>query len=351
MKLIHCADIHLGSSIASQLKEKSQEKKQMVRNTFSKMVEYANNNNISHILLSGDVFDKNTPSLKDKKYFYSIVERYSNIQFYYLRGNHDTEISSNCEYDNLHLFEENWTSYEIDDVVISGIEINDKNAKSLYSTLQLNKDKKNIVMLHGQVSDSSGVDLINIKSLKNKNIDYLALGHIHSYSSNSLDSRGVYCYSGCLEPRGFDEVGPKGFVIIDVEEKITHEFVEFCQVKIVEKKVDISNCNSLYDIQEACIGQIDDKNNIYRLILTGKIDPLLNVNESDVESKLNDYCYFSRVKNKTSIKIDYNDYKDELSLKGEFIRVVYENEELSLEDKDVIASLGIRVLLGNEVEL
>ena len=53
---------------------------------------------------------------------------------------------------------------------------------------------------------------------KDLNIDYLALGHIHSYKCHKLDKRGVYCYSGCLEGRGFDECGDKGFVLLETEE-------------------------------------------------------------------------------------------------------------------------------------
>ena len=52
-----------------------------------------------------------------------------------------------------------------------------------------------------------------------KNIDYLALGHIHKYKQAELDQRGVYCYSGCLEGRGFDECGEKGFVLLDIDEE------------------------------------------------------------------------------------------------------------------------------------
>ena len=53
---------------------------------------------------------------------------------------------------------------------------------------------------------------IEVYELKNKNIDYLALGHVHKYKMEKLDNRGIYCYSGCLEGRGFDECGDKGCV-------------------------------------------------------------------------------------------------------------------------------------------
>ena len=56
--------------------------------------------------------------------------------------------------------------------------------------------------------------------LKEKNIDYLALGHIHEYSQGQIDLRGKYAYSGCLEGRGFDELGEKGFILIDVSDGV-----------------------------------------------------------------------------------------------------------------------------------
>ena len=75
--------------------------------------------------------------------------------------------------------------------------------------------------MHGQESDTDAKDkaeIINLKQLKNKNIDYLALGHIHTYKQSKLDNRGTYCYSGCLEGRGFDECGEKGFVLLNIED-------------------------------------------------------------------------------------------------------------------------------------
>ena len=34
---------------------------------------------------------------------------------------------------------------------------------------------------------------------------------------DKMDSRGIYCYPGCLEGRGFDECEQKGFVVLDID--------------------------------------------------------------------------------------------------------------------------------------
>ena len=69
MKIIHCADIHLGSKINSALASIGHERKIEVRNTFMRMCEYASKNDIHIILLSGDVFDSDNPLKKDKDNF------------------------------------------------------------------------------------------------------------------------------------------------------------------------------------------------------------------------------------------------------------------------------------------
>ena len=70
MKFIHCADIHLGSKMEAKLPQnKADDRKTEVRMTFNRMVEYAKENGVTAILLSGDVFDSDSPIKKDKAFF------------------------------------------------------------------------------------------------------------------------------------------------------------------------------------------------------------------------------------------------------------------------------------------
>ena len=74
--------------------------------------------------------------------------------------------------------------------------------------------------LHGELKDKcSAPETIGIKEATGKNIDYLALGHYHSYSGAVIDERGSAVYSGTPEGRGFDEAGDKGFIMLNVSDK------------------------------------------------------------------------------------------------------------------------------------
>lgn len=353
MKMIHAADLHLGSKIEAKLKDISEERKAAVRNSFLRLAKYAHENGIHVILLSGDVFDSDKPFKKDKDTFYSVIQQFPDIDFLYLRGNHDTDEKSEDVYPNLKRFGEEWRTYSYDNVDISGIELSSSNSTSFYSTLNLNPNRINIVMLHGTLAESVGLEKIKISKLRDKNIDYLALGHIHSFSDGEIDKRGHYAYSGCLEGRGFDETGEKGFVLLDVDEnKLTYSFHPFSERVIHEENVDIS---SLATIPEA-IHKIEQdvsfiSKDIYRINLVGEIPFDSSFSEKDLESYFKGHAYFINVKNKTLPLIDPQKYQNDLSLKGEFVRDVYANKDLSEEDKKRIIALGLKALEGRELDL
>ena len=345
MKIIHCADIHLGAPIQSFPKEVSEERKREVRNTFLRMVEFAREQDVKVIMLSGDVFDRDKPYKKDVDFFYGVVEKNPDIDFLYLRGNHDQE-GKNIILPNLKTFSTSWQSYAYGDVVISGIELATENSSSLYSTLSLNEKKRNIVMLHGQIGGE-----INLTKLRDKNIDYLALGHIHQYEEGKLDGRGMYAYSGCLEGRGFDETGMKGFVLLDVEEKLSYAFTPFSLRCIERVELDVSGLQEGGEMARLAREKIlFKKENIYRIELVGEVDADVDNFAEDVQRYLERDCAYLSVKDKTKKKIDYTAYEGDNSLKGEFVRMVRDSVEYTEEEKAQIIALGLKALAGREVD-
>lgn len=352
LKIIHCADVHLGSKMEAKLpKIKAEERRAEVRATFHRMVEYAKQNGVRAILIAGDAFDSDRPLKRDKELFYAVVKKHPEIDFLYLRGNHDGAESYVEDLENLKTFSTEWTAYEYGDVTVCGLELCRSNATSLYSTLKLDKNRKNIVTLHGQIAATTGADKIHLGKLAGKNIDYLALGHIHSYEQKTLDDRGRYAYSGCLEGRGFDEIGEKGFVLLEIEESITARFVPFATRTIQEHFVDISCAEDAYTAYCEVKKQARFcAENLYRVNLTGEISFDDDGLGEEVERLLSSDCYFVSVKDKTLRKIDEKKFEGDVSLRGEFVRFVLANEKWSDERKRQVISLGLKTLEGREVE-
>lgn len=354
MKLIHCADIHLGSKMDSRLtSERAEERRRELRATFSSMVGYAADNGVSVIILAGDVFDCDRPLKKDKEFFYSVVKNNPQIDFLYLRGNHDKLQSYTESLENLKTFSDEWTEYRYGRICVSGAELTKENNSLLYSSLKLDDRNVNIVVMHGLAGSADGKDEINLKKLRDRGIDYLALGHLHSFSSGKLDGRGVYAYSGCLEGRGFDEAGEKGFILLDVSVSVRAEFIPFSRRTVRIAEFDVSAAEDDYEVYAAVKrGLKFDKRDIVRVVLRGEIGfDNLNLDRETEKRLESEGYYYLEVKDETVHRLDLSAYEKDISLKGEFVRTVLGSSDISPADKREIISLGLKALEGGEIEI
>lgn len=352
MKLIHTADIHLGSKIDSRFPSViAAKRREELRATFKRMAEYAMANGVGAIILAGDVFDSDSPSMKDREFFYSVVKNTPSVDFLYLKGNHDSSGYGGEDLPNLKTFGDGWTYYRYGNLVIAGTELTGENYSSVYSSLSLGKEDLNVAVMHGQAGESYGKDRVNLKKLRDKNVDYLALGHIHKPQRGKLDDRGEYAYCGCPEGRGFDETGKHGFMLLETGDKITAAFVPFACRTIEEKDADVSGARDGYECYLAVKRQIEfNRSWIYRINLTGELDAEADISAADVAAYLKDSCFFADVKDKTERKIDWEKYKGDLSVRGEFVRAVF-NGEGTEDEKRKIAAIGLKALEGRDIEL
>ena len=360
MKIIHCSDLHLDSKMETNLdKEKARERKNEILITFERMVNYAKENEVKVIIIAGDLFDKKTITIKAKNTVKNAIISNPEIDFVYLKGNHDEagfldedeELPQNLKTFNSY----NWTTYDYDDLTISGIEFGNVENYEIYNSLILEKNKKNIVVMHGQESETDVKDkaeIINLKALKNKNIDYLALGHIHTYKKGKLDNRGVYCYSGCLEGRGFDECGEKGFVLLELKnDKIKTKFIPFSSRTLYEVNVDLTGITENKDIENKIKEELKDipKTSLVKLVLGGEVEIGEQRDIEYLTKKFEADFYYLKIEDKPHFKIDYMKYQNDISLKGEFIRTVIDQKDLTEEEKSKIISTGIKALSGEDI--
>ncbi len=373
MKLIHTADIHLDSKLSRHLDDaRAAERKNELLSTFQNIVHYAVSNSVDAILIAGDLFDIRNISATARDAVISVILNNPNITFFYLRGNHDAgafldafknRIQSDLP-ENLKLFKETWTSYHFTgqdgtEVVITGAEINRDNNTALESSLALNQAECNIVMLHGQETETKGkndAEIIPIRSYQNRGIDYLALGHIHQPKIAQLDARGTYSYCGCPEGRGFDEIGPRGFNLLTVKDgTVDVRFVPFAQRIIYDMKVDVSNALTNDDAVGLIRSAFEEGGVLFKDLakvrLSGETGIDVHFDIAYIAHVLNENYYLIRVKDESRPAVVYDSFIADMSLKGEFVRMVkdaVDREQIDEEDAGKIIALGIRLLSGEE---
>ena len=350
MKIIHTGDIHFGSPFTSRWgKEKAELRRGEICSAFRRLVAFAAAQEARIVLLAGDVFDGDFPSKRDREFFYGVIKSAPQIDFLYVKGNHDL-FEEEVELPNLKRFGREWTSYEYGSLTVSGIELCEKNSESFYYSLALDKNKTNLVLLHGQISSSVGEGLICLNRLCEKGIDYLALGHLHSFCMDRLDERGVYAYCGCLEGRGYDEAGEKGFVLLEADRFVRASFVPFARRTVWEKEVDTGGVKSAAELLGKIRREISvPKKDLLRVVLTGECDFETEGLKQIVEEAFAGEFFDFSVKNQAVRRVDFSKYAGQVSLEGEFVRLVLADKSLTEKEKNEAVRIGLKALKGERV--
>lgn len=312
----------------------------------SNLSEFANNNDVSAIIVAGDLFDDQFATNNTIQGVADIVAN-SNATWFVLRGNHG--VGTNNPYQKLQqvcpqikFFGNDWRTYTLGDVNICGRELG-TNDNEMWQQLQLPQSGYNILVLHGDVDDES-YGLIDKHAIANSGAHYVALGHRHTFAQHKF-GKVVGAYSGVLEPRGFDESAQTGFVLIDTDKK-SLSFVPQAIRTVQTVTVDVSGIQSDIALQNTLLGATSQvmAHNYLNLVLVGRITPELNI--QNATEALKGRFFALRVEDKTQTTYDLDEIAKEVSLRGEFVRKVL---ELPKSEQAEVLKLGLALLSGGDL--
>jgi DNA repair exonuclease SbcCD nuclease subunit len=320
---------------------------------FHSLIERAISEGAEAFIIAGDLFDSENITRGEALDITDAIARARGTTFLYLPGNHEREalLSSGARLpENLKIFGSDWTYFNVGDVTFAG---RSEMPKDGFKTLLLDHGRRNIVVLHGTLLDRcDGQDGIGRQDAIEHPIDYLALGHYHSYKAERLSERTVAVYSGTPEGRGFDETGEKGFVrILVTDTGVSHGFIPSAKRRLHIVNVDVTGAESESEIEariSATLSQIPS-DDLVRAVLVGVREPLVRRDTWGLSARLGRGRFFLEVKDETRLGISPDDYKNDVSLKGEFIRLALSDESLTDEERDEVIELGLKALMGEKL--
>ena len=368
VRLIHCADLHLGARMTANLDAKrAKERREELLAMLDRIVRVALEREAKAILLVGDLFDTERVTVSTRRYVGQLISEHSELYFIYVSGNHDREVLPLFDEDRLptnwiDLSGRGWSSVDLteDGVALTVSGTSNLQYGDIYDTVP-HADGYHIVMLHGEITAAAvaAQDTVSLSRLVGRGIDYLALGHEHSYRTDRLDAGGVWCYSGCPEGRGFDECGKKGVVLLEIrtpesggKPRMTAEFLPIAKRTLHRLPVDVSACTDTRDalrcVREAAA--MIDPQDMLLAELVGQISPETSLDGGMLQTLLQELYFCARVEDHTSLLLRAEDYRYDISLKGEFVRTVMA-ANLPQSTRDRIILCGLRALRGEEAEL
>lgn len=369
MRLLHCSDLHLDARMTAHLDTRAaKERREELLLTFGNIVETAKRERVRAVLIAGDLFDTERVTARTRQYVGQLITEYPEITFFYVSGNHDRDVQPIFPEDALpknwvDLTGEGWSSVELRDegvtVTVSGTSATGKD--EIYASVPT-VDGFHIVMLHGDAKKSGGAatDKVCLHRLIGKGIGYLALGHIHSYRAEALGERGVWCYSGCPEGRGFDECGEKGVVLLELTPSgilpggvsLQYRFLPIARRTLHRVCVDASGCENDRALLSLAreVSQNIPATDMVVLTLQGEVPPEFAPNTGALQMALRERFFAVKVEDETHLILHPEEYLNDVSLKGEFIRAVL-SSRLPADQKERVIICGLRALRGEEAEL
>jgi len=238
MKILHCSDLHLGRRPVGGIGEYSETRFGDYFDSFHHIADYAVENSIDTVIISGDIFDRReiTPDILERAEQVFIKLKDSGIDTIIAEGNHDRGGSSDSTWlsylvhrqlvkmpsakvndDNIFVFEP---------VTVDGIEFYSMGYPGIYveemsrSLVEVLDDNKiNIVLVHTAIGSSDhfpGTVTPAVIDLFKGRAAYIAGGHFHSYHHYPADEP-YFFVPGAPEYWDLGEGDEKYFIVFDTD--------------------------------------------------------------------------------------------------------------------------------------
>jgi len=249
----------------------------------------AQEEDVDFILLCGDIFEHNMISQEDVKKVVTIFNQYPDIPLYLLPGNHDI-LGADCIY-NREIFQRinNLTilrttdSFEANGAILYPCPVFSKfTTQDLTRTIPVVKQTTgiHIGVAHGSLagkfaaSNMEDIDLpVDPACVDQTGIDYLALGHWHSYRTFE-DCNGItrMAYSGTHEQTNYSEDNAGHCLLVQIDGKgevPKIEPIKTGQLTWLSEEFEMQDSFSLHNLKNYLdtIKEID----MVRLVLYGEL--------------------------------------------------------------------------------
>jgi len=292
-----------------------------------RLTDYVNKNGIDLVLLAGDLFDSGSVFAETVEQLSAALGRME-ARVFIAPGNHDWygpgSLWERVDWpENVHIFRENrLTAAEAGNVVVYGAAFTGmEQAEGLLTGFTAPEDGKvHIGLLHGEIDPAERrYGPVRGEEISASGLSYLALGHIHKRMEPKRYGKTLCAWPGCLEGRGFDELGEKGFYqgSIGDDGKVTVTFVPFAWRRYERLEVDVTGQEPRRAV-EAALPE-DTARHLYRITLTGETGEG-GVNLAALEEALEDRFYALELRDATRMAEDIWQRAEEDSLRGLFLR-------------------------------
>ncbi|MCD7844754.1 MAG: DNA repair exonuclease [Oscillospiraceae bacterium] len=357
IRILHAADLHLDSPFQALGRERAAQRRAEQRSLLEQMAALAREEQADMALFAGDLFDSDSAFAETARLIEAVTADMA-IPVFIAPGNHDwygprSPWARLRLGDNVHVFtEETIQCFPLPALkarVFGAAFTGQHRSPPLADFVPPGKmpGVTDILVLHGEVgSPDSPYGAITEAELAACGMDYVALGHTHSYSGPRQAGSTVYAWPGCPEGRGFDETGQKGVILAEASPGGCHvTFRPLAGRRYEVLSVDVTDADPLAAVEAAL--DRDTARDIYRIRLTGQTDE--TPDRAALTRALEGRFFALELRDETSPRRDIWEGREQDSLRGLFLARLWNQYQAAQEDEEraritLAAQFGLQAL-------
>lgn len=357
LKLLHAADLHLDSPFAGLTPEQAALRRAEQRQLVRGLADLAAREQVDLVLLAGDLFDSGRIYRDTARELAEDLGRI-NAPVFIAPGNHDP-FDGASPYalpiwpDNVHIFSSAAVhAVELPDlncVVHGAAFLSEGREDSPLADFRAPEDGRiHLMVLHAN-TEGAGYAPVTPAQIADSGLDYLALGHVHRASGLQRGGDTYWAYPGCPEGRGFDELGDKGVLLVNVDKGgVQAEFVSLCQRRYEIVDVDLTDAEDPVSAVLAALPAHGERH-VCRVRLTGRY-AMDAATLTAVEQAVDARVWAAQVQDRTRPPRDLWARAGEDNLTGLFLQVMAPLCEQNPEDErlQLAVRFGLAALENGE---
>ena len=334
MRFVHISDLHLGKTFpVARYGQLAARRRQELLDTFSRLIDYVNENQVDFILCSGDFLNSEELRVEELRNINAIIDRLQRAVLVAISGNHDPQ-TENSAYQKIQ-----WSRRLY--LAPPGV---GRVALSSYKTIITyhSWDTKEILELPQQLSEIRPQNGGSYQILM-LHADTQNLGHIHQHQCPAENA----FYAGSLEPQDFGETGEHGFMLVEMEgERRRFQFIPFArrEYRTIQVETDAQDAEVAIARRIGAAILRQDPRHIYTVELTGSHPDAAGWDLERIEEQLRaqEYCCQLIDNTRPAYQLEQLYRENRGNLLGDFIEAFQGRELTELEQRAL--ELGIETL-------
>lgn len=343
VKILHTADLHLGSPFSFLPPDKAALRREELLQTFAKIVRMAKDEKVDMLLVAGDLFDAPAPPQSVVNCVRQQFENIPEVRVFLCGGNHDYGLQ-NIFPKNVLVFSDKPGKIVLHDLgaAVYGVSFGAPYSQPLLNFSADDENLVNILLMHGDTASQSDYNSISLAQLAQSGMDYVALGHVHVHTPVMRQGATCYAFCGSPEGRGFDECGEMGVYLGTVDKHTANlSFVPTAKRRHFVLSADAAG-KTTNALTEEILEMAADKNALYKIEITGETDC---VQVPVAQKLLSEPLFYCKLVDKTTFPAgEATPY----SLKGQFLAALEDTPE---NLRPLAQKFGLMALEGRPIVL